>query len=253
MHSSDFTRRKDFFEHRQCWSLRRLVLATVPGYPAVVRVLTRTGRSSSGYYPERMGTHQVRRRVRTRPRFHFLVATTLAPIKYLNCQCIARSSIREMCWLIPCFISHSQISDRSNIHWVALKLRQISRWNDTVFIATQQLLVQLQIGEWEMKEGIKLHISCIDYVTIRSELQYLIGARNVDFWGMGFVWKPVATVRNQTRNLDPLLTLAKAKVVDLLATQSHQLRKQKIHKIRAAKEALVYGAEKVSSTKCRQF
>jgi len=67
------------------------------------------------------------------------------------------------------------------------------------------------------------------------------------------VWKPVATVRNQTRNLDPLLTLAKAKVVDLLATQSHQLRKQKIHKIRAAKEALVYGAEKVSSTKCRQF
>jgi hypothetical protein len=32
-----------------------------------------------------------------------------------------------------------------------------------------------------MKEGMKLHISRIDYVTIRSELKYLIGARNGDF------------------------------------------------------------------------
>jgi len=46
---------------------------------------------------------------------------------------------------------------------------------------------------------------------------------------------------------------AKAKVDDLLATESHQLREQKIHKIRAAMEALVYGAEKVSSTKRSQF
>jgi len=45
----------------------------------------------------------------------------------------------------------------------------------------------------------------------------------------------------------------KVKVDDVLATQSHQLREQKIHKIRAAMEALVYGAEKVSTTKCRQF
>jgi hypothetical protein len=45
----------------------------------------------------------------------------------------------------------------------------------------------------------------------------------------------------------------KAKVDDLLATESHQLRIQKIHKIRAAIEALVYGADKVSSTKHRQF
>jgi len=46
---------------------------------------------------------------------------------------------------------------------------------------------------------------------------------------------------------------AKAKVDDLLATESHQLPKQKIHKICAAMEALVYGAEKVSTTKRRQF
>jgi len=46
---------------------------------------------------------------------------------------------------------------------------------------------------------------------------------------------------------------AKAKVNDLLAKESHQLREQKIHKIRAAMEAVVYGAEKVSTTKHRQF
>jgi hypothetical protein len=45
----------------------------------------------------------------------------------------------------------------------------------------------------------------------------------------------------------------KVKVDDLLATETHHLRKHKIHKIRAAIEALVYGADKVSSTSHRQF
>jgi hypothetical protein len=58
-----------------------------------------------------------------------------------------------------------------------------------------------------MKEGIKLHISRIDYVTIRSGLKYLIGARNVDFSAAGFVWKPIATVWTRTGHLDRLLTL----------------------------------------------
>jgi hypothetical protein len=46
---------------------------------------------------------------------------------------------------------------------------------------------------------------------------------------------------------------AKGKVDDLLAKESHQLREQKIHKIHAAMEAVVCGAEKVSTTKRRQF
>jgi hypothetical protein len=45
----------------------------------------------------------------------------------------------------------------------------------------------------------------------------------------------------------------KVKVGELLASESHQLRKQKIYKVCAAMEALVYGAEKVSPTKGRQF
>jgi len=46
---------------------------------------------------------------------------------------------------------------------------------------------------------------------------------------------------------------AKAKVDDLLARESHLLREQRIHKIRAAMEAVVYGAGKVSTTKHREF
>jgi len=46
---------------------------------------------------------------------------------------------------------------------------------------------------------------------------------------------------------------AQAKVDDLLAWEAHLLCKQKIHKIRAAMEAHVYGAEMVSTTKRRQF
>jgi len=45
----------------------------------------------------------------------------------------------------------------------------------------------------------------------------------------------------------------KAQVDELLARESHQLREQKIHKIHAAMVVQVYGAEKVTTTKQRQF
>jgi len=41
---------------------------------------------------------------------------------------------------------------------------------------------------------------------------------------------------------------ATAKVDDQLATESHQLHEQNIHKIHTALEDIVYGAEKVSTT-----
>jgi hypothetical protein len=50
-----------------------------------------------------------------------------------------------------------------------------------------------------------------------------------------------------------LLMSVKAKVHDLLASESHELRWQKIYNISAALEALVYGAEMISTSKCRQF
>jgi len=61
-----------------------VVLATVPGYPAAVRVCTRTRRSSPGCDPQIRGTNWVRGGVRTGPLFHFTVPTTLTPIPYLS-------------------------------------------------------------------------------------------------------------------------------------------------------------------------
>jgi len=46
---------------------------------------------------------------------------------------------------------------------------------------------------------------------------------------------------------------AKAQVDELLARESHHLQEQKIHKIRAAMEVQLYGAEKVTTLKRRQF
>jgi hypothetical protein len=57
-----------------------------------------------------------------------------------------------------------------------------------------------------------------------------------------------AIVREQT-----MWKSAKAKVDDLVARESHQLCEQKIHRILAAMEAVVYRAEKVSTSKCMQF
>jgi len=50
-----------------------------------------------------------------------------------------------------------------------------------------------------------------------------------------------------------MLQSGKAKVADLLAMESHQLCQQKICQICAAMEAHVYGAEKITTPKCRQF
>jgi hypothetical protein len=80
---------------------------------------------------------------------------------------------------------HLPFSDlRSNQYSLSrYEISRKSRQNDRVSIATQQLFIQLQIGEWEMREGIKMHISYINFVAILWELRYLIPARNVDFWG----------------------------------------------------------------------
>jgi hypothetical protein len=177
----------------------KIVLATVPGYPAPVRGWNWTGWYSSGCYPENRGTHQVRGQVGTGPRFHCTVRTILTPIRYLNSDCIATWSSCEICRLMPYFLSRSQICDRNNIHWVTLKWSRKSCQNGRVSIPTPPKLVRSQLRQREMKEGIKLHIIRIDYVSIRWELWYLIGARNVALWRSNYGWKSVETVRFRLR------------------------------------------------------
>jgi hypothetical protein len=46
---------------------------------------------------------------------------------------------------------------------------------------------------------------------------------------------------------------AKAKVDELLTRESHHLREQKIHKIPAAMEVRLYGAQKITTSKRRPF
>jgi len=98
-----------------------LVLATVPGCPAAVRVWNRTGWSSSGCYPENRGTQQVRGRVGPGPRFHITVPATLPPIKYLSSDRIVTWSVRKLCSSSPSFTSRCQICDWANIRWIAVK------------------------------------------------------------------------------------------------------------------------------------
>jgi hypothetical protein len=60
----------------------RRVLANDRGYLAATRDWNRTGWSNLGRYLESRGTQRVLGRVRTELRFHFMVPTSLAPIKY---------------------------------------------------------------------------------------------------------------------------------------------------------------------------
>jgi len=99
----------------------KLVLATVPGYPAVVRVWNWTGWSSSGCYLENRGTQRVRGWVGTGPRFYITVPATLPPIKYLSSDCMVTWSVRKLCSFSPSFTSRCQICDWANIHWIAVK------------------------------------------------------------------------------------------------------------------------------------
>jgi hypothetical protein len=50
-----------------------------------------------------------------------------------------------------------------------------------------------------------------------------------------------------------MLKSAKAKVDELFGRKSHHLREQKIHTIHAVMEVQLYGAEKVTISKRRQF
>jgi len=92
-----------------------VVVATVPGHQAAVRVWNRTGRSGSGCYPENRGTQRVRGRVGTGPRFHITVPATLPPIRYLSSDRIVTGSVRKSCIFSPSFTSRCQICDWANI------------------------------------------------------------------------------------------------------------------------------------------
>jgi len=63
------------------------------------------------------------------------------------------------------------------------------------FEATQRIVIVSQIGEWEMKEHLKLHLLCIYHNVIRSQLKYLVGAKTVSLRKRGTGQKPAGSVQ----------------------------------------------------------
>jgi len=102
-----------------------------------------------------------------------------APIKCLSSDRIMTWCIRRLCSFSPSFTSCFQICDPTNIHWVAFENTPISPKINTYFTATQGILFGSQIWNQVVNERVKLRNLCIHHVMIRSELQYLIGAKDV--------------------------------------------------------------------------
>lgn len=117
--------------------------------------------------------------VGTWPRFHCTVPATLPAINVLGSNYIL---IWSICWL--CSFSSSstcrlQICDRSNIHWMAVKLCNKLCKIHKLLILAQRILVGLQVWNREVKLWPTLHNLCIDHCMIQPELRYWIGVKDV--------------------------------------------------------------------------
>jgi len=189
----------------------RIVLATVLGYPAAVRVgpdpeapvrvrnrqATRTGWQAPGCYQDRTYTHGFSPRLELARGFNIAVPTTLAAIKYLSSDHIKTCAVSRLCSSLRALSSRIQIHDPTDIRWVAVEKGLISSEIRGFSIATQRVLVGSQIWNREVQERLELHILRTDHVTIRSGLKYLIGAKVVVLKCRAFGGKtgPIATVR----------------------------------------------------------
>jgi len=187
------------------------VLATVLGCVAVVRVrtdleatvriryrhVTWTGWLVPGCYPNCTYTHGFSARLEPDHGYNFTVHTSLAVIECLSSDCILTWSVCELCSSSRSFTSRFQICDPTDNHWVAAKWGQVVREISGFSIATQRILVGLQLWNREVNERLELHNLRTDHVMIRSELRYLIGTKVVMLkcWVCGGNTGPIATVR----------------------------------------------------------
>jgi hypothetical protein len=112
-----------------------------------------------------------------------------APIKYLSSDRIMTWGILRLCSFSRSFTCRFQIWDPTNICWVAVENPRIFVSIYAYFTANQRISVGSQFRNWEVKDRLKLHNLRIHHVMIRSELKYLIGAKNVGTakWTRGLV------------------------------------------------------------------
>jgi len=65
----------------------------------------------------------------------------------------------------------------SNIPWVTIENPRVGRDFGCYFIATERILIRVQIGDQGVKELVKLHVLRIYNVVIRYECENLIAAK----------------------------------------------------------------------------
>jgi hypothetical protein len=102
-----------------------------------------------------------------------------APIKYLSSDRILTWCIRRLCGFARSFTSCFRICDPTSIRWVAVENPRILAEIYTYFTATQWISVGSQFWKQEVKDRLTLRNRHIHHVMIRSELKYLIGAKNI--------------------------------------------------------------------------
>jgi len=113
------------------------------------------------------------------PKTRHFKFTMLPPIKYLSSDRIIPWLVHRLFSFSRSFTSRCQICERTNTHCVAIENPPIWRRISPYFTANQRILVRSQIWQREVNERLELHNLHIDHVMIRSELKYLIGAKNV--------------------------------------------------------------------------
>jgi hypothetical protein len=89
-------------------------------------------------------------------------------------------SVYRLCRFRSSFTSRCQICDPTNIRGVAIENPRISLTICTFFTATQRKSARSQIWMLQGKELIILHNLRTEYIAVRSELTYIIGAKAVE-------------------------------------------------------------------------
>jgi len=102
---------------------------------------------------------------------HFMV-TILAPIKNLSSYWIMTWSVHTSCSCSRSFTSRCQISDWTNIRWVAIENPRILLIIPCSLTAIQWILVRSQIWKRWVDEQLQLHYLHTDHFMIHSDLRY---------------------------------------------------------------------------------
>jgi len=112
------------------------------------------------------------------PKTRHFKCTNLPPIKNLSSDRIMTWSLHTLCSFSRSFTSSCQISNRTNILWVAIENPPISLAIWRYFRAIPRILVRTHIWQLEVQRQLELHNLHTDDIMIWSELRYWISVKH---------------------------------------------------------------------------